>query len=101
MFDDTDDRIAMTMEYDYRIKEDYIDSDIDVNFLTEKLKTTIEKEDWQYAERLALRMRDLISNEDKIVTNKMLQLLFSIRKEEREQSVKRIEEIKEINNMHP
>ena len=97
---DTGDSFTMTKEYDYRIKEDDSNIPYDDKTLMDMLKTTIEQEDWQYAEGLALRLRDTNSNEDKIIANKMLQLLFSIRKEEQELSLKRIEELNEIKNMH-
>lgn len=101
IFKDTSDSIAMTKEYDYSIKENYSNMPIKDKTILEMLKAAIEKEDWQYAEQLALRERELITPEDKIITNKMLQLLFSIRKEERELSIKRVEELYEIKNMHP
>lgn len=98
---DTTDNIAMTKEYDFSIKENYSSMPVEDKTLVKMLMATIEKEDWQYAEQLALRVRELITDEDKIITNKMLQLLFSIRKEERELSIKRVEELYEIKNMHP
>ncbi|NLO09026.1 MAG: hypothetical protein GX129_04050 [Clostridiales bacterium] len=91
----------MTKGYDYSVNENNPNNPINNEILMEILKSTLEKEDWQYAEQLALKIRELIPDEDKLVTSKVLQLLFSIRKEERELSIKRIEEFKEIKNMHP
>lgn len=98
---ESSDSIAMTKEYEHSANEHYSEMPIDDKALMEKLKTTIEKEDWQYAEQVALKLRELISHEDKFITNKVLQLLFSIRKEDRELSIKRVEELIEIKNMHP
>lgn len=91
---------AMTQEYIYKM-DDKLDTTIDDKTLMEMLKTAIEKDDWQCAEQLALRVRELIPHEDKLMANKILQLLFSIRKGERELSIKRVEELKDIQNMHP
>lgn len=67
--------------------------------LIDKLIITIELEGWKHAEQLALLVRDLISKEEyKSITNKALQLLFSIRKEDRENSIIRAKKLERMLN---
>lgn len=64
--------------------------------LMEKLILSIEMEGWEHAEHLALQIRDLIPKNNKQLTNKALQLLFGIRKEDHDLSLKRAKELESI-----
>lgn len=48
---------------------------------------------WKHAEQLTQLVRCMITHEDKLVTNKALQLLFSIRKEDHELSIEQAKEL--------
>lgn len=74
--------------------DNHIEIIADGLFIIERLKIAISSENWRQAEQLASKLRDLILTEDKEITGKALQLLFSIRKEDREQSIDRIEDLK-------
>lgn len=87
------DNTAIITENDNYFKEKYVDKLFDEQLLLETLKIAIEAENWIYAEQIALKVRESISNEDKNITNNVLQLLFSIRKENRDLSIKRVEEL--------
>lgn len=92
--DNSDDNITITQEICNSHHDNYIEKQADGRIIMEKLEIAIASENWRLAEQLASKLRDLIPNEDKILTNKVLQLLFSIRKEDREQSIARVEELK-------
>ena len=49
----------------------------------EKLLVCIEMGNWECAEKLAIMLRDVVSKDNKLISKKILQLLFAIRKEDR------------------
>ena len=74
-------------------KDVYIDIPSDNQHIIERLTMAIRSDDWKHAGQLASILRDSILNEDKTLANKVLQLLFSIRKEDQELCIKKIEEL--------
>lgn len=88
--------ITMTKGISSSHENAYIEKPSDNQSIMKKLKMAIESEDWKLAEQLASILRDSILNEDKSLTNKVLQLLFSIRKGERELGIKQAEELKQM-----
>lgn len=66
------------------------------NFHMEKLLVCIEMGNWECAEKLAIMLRDVVSKDDKLISKKILQLLFTIRKEDRSLSLKRAKELERM-----
>lgn len=64
-----------------------------LQLIIERLKATIDMKNWKHAEQLTQLVRCMITHEDKLVTNKALQLLFSIRKEDHELSIEQAKEL--------